>query len=187
MTRLVKGGPWSAERRTVSSQTWHAVLEEVDKGRHPSHDRLADLVVYDGTPTPRARRYVAERLRGAHRLIGRPKKDTDAHHWARLREAHRLHEAVELYAAAYRMQKVRAPKTRAQDRVKKIAKFAGDRRDFVRRKITEPLRMGSGGWRLDGPLLSPAEATRRLREAIDAGTVELDRVRGWVAKPPPTK
>lgn len=172
----------SEERTKVAIQTWNAVLDDVDNGRHPSNDRLADLVAYDGTPTPRARRYVAERLRGARRLRGRPPKDTDAHHWKRLREAYRFHEAVELYAAAYRLQKVRAPKSRAQDRVKQIAKFAGSREDFVRRKIAGPLKNGVGGWRLDGPRLSPDEATLRLREAIDAGKAVLDPKKGWVAK-----
>lgn len=168
------------ERKKIALETWKAVLKEVGEGKHPSSERLADLVEYDGVPTRAAERYVAERLRGSHRAPGRPLKDRDSDAWERLGEAWKLHEAVELYAAAYRMQRVRAPKTRAQDRVREIVGFHGDRKDFVRRRITDPLKNGVNGWRCPEPM-SPAEATDRIRSALDAGSIALDRIRGWIA------
>ena len=169
---------WKA-RRQWAVDSWEQALA---KGRHPTKTELAKLVEDYGTPTLQARKYVAARLRGENSATGTTPM-ADADHMEKLRRAHRLHEAVELRYAAFRLQKVPQPKDRAREEVARMLDLDMDPGDFNRRHIRDPLTKGSGGWRLDGPLITEDEALRRIQDNLDAGEIKLDPRKGWVPVP----
>jgi hypothetical protein len=175
----------------ISKEAWrtrHAramqVWEELLSGPHPTNSELAEAVEYHGTPTASARRFVAQRLRDDH-----PPRDSGRRHASirdelrRMRRAGQLHDRFEVLAAAFDMQGIGAPRTKA------MALQASKTRPAIQQRGKQ--RIGSNTlkriisqyrkWAREAgiPLLTKDEAQAWLHERMDAGLIALDPKKGW--------